>query len=105
MNLLRIAVFTMFISLVLGFSSCREGSAASGKADGAELYKKHCRLCHGVDGTLGLSGAADLSRSALSPEDSRRVSESGRRTMQAFGGVLSEEEIRAVTDYVISLRK
>ena len=95
----------MFIFFTFGFSSCRKGSTGNGKAEGAEVYKKHCRLCHGVDGTLGLSGAADLSHSALSPEDTRRVIESGRRTMQAFGGVLSEEEIRAVTDYVISLRK
>ncbi len=105
MKLLKFAAFTMFIFFILAFSSCREGSARNGKADGAEVYKKHCRLCHGVDGTLGLSGAADLSRSALSPRDTRRVIESGRRTMQAFDGVLNEEEIRAVTDYVISLRK
>ncbi len=105
MKVLKFAVFTFFVFFTMGFSSCSGSSPGNEKADGAGLYKKHCRLCHGVDGTLGLSGAADLSRSALSPEDTRRVIESGRRTMQAFDGVLNEEEIKAVTDYVISLRR
>lgn len=103
--LLKFAAATFFFLFLFGFSSCRKGNSGNEKADGAELYKKHCRLCHGADGSLGLSGAADLSHSALSPEDTRHVIESGRRTMQPFDKVLNEEEIKAVTDYVISLRK
>ena len=32
---------------------------------GEEVYVKHCKLCHGSSGDLGLSGAANLKISVL----------------------------------------
>ena len=70
---------------------------------GASLYRKHCTLCHGDDGRLGLSGAKDLTASPLSREEMIVVVRNGRGAMMGYGRVLSEEEIGLVVDHVRSL--
>ena len=72
---------------------------------GASLFRMHCTLCHGDDGRLGLSGAKDLTASALSREEMIAVVRNGRGAMMGYGRVLSEEEIGLVVDHVRSLEK
>lgn len=73
--------------------------------DGKTVYRQHCVICHGADGTLALNGAADLSRSALSFEERIHQIAMGKNTMPPFGGVLKEEEISAVAQYIETLRR
>lgn len=80
---------------------------------GAEVFKKNCVMCHGVDGTgktkMGLKlGAADLSSSdiqALSDEAIAQTVRNGKGKMPPFGKTLTDEEITQVVKHVRTLRK
>ncbi|MCS7036078.1 MAG: cytochrome c [Saprospiraceae bacterium] len=73
--------------------------------DAKTLYRQHCVLCHGADGTLALNGAADLSRSVLSLEERIHQIAMGKNTMPPFGAVLTEEEILSLAQYIETFRK
>lgn len=73
------------------------------------LYKKHCSLCHGMDGKLGLAGAGDLTQSVISHEEIVTIITNGKtenpgKIMTAFKDVLSTEEIEAMATFAEGLR-
>lgn len=68
------------------------------------VYVKHCKLCHGAKGDLGLSGAANLKTSVLSIEEVKQVVTNGRNAMPAWGQQLPPNEIELVASYVMTLR-
>ena len=72
---------------------------------GQTVFTKNCRLCHGTDGTLGLSGAANLSITALNLEEIKNVVINGRKAMPSWKAQLSEEQIQQVAEYVLTLKK
>lgn len=74
-------------------------------ADGKAIYRRHCVTCHGADGTLGLNGAGDLTKSVLPLEARVTQIAKGKNLMTAFEGILSSEEIRAVAAYSETLKK
>ena len=74
------------------------------EVSGAEVYSTNCVICHGADGTAGMAGATDLSKSVLSHEAAVDVVTHGRNGMRAFNG-LSSDEIEAVVTYIETLRK
>lgn len=67
---------------------------------GRKIYVAHCRLCHGLDGQMGGSGAANLAISLLTLEESKEVIAKGRNLMQSYENTLSVEEIDAVAQYI-----
>lgn len=73
--------------------------------DGKAIFRKHCVTCHGADGMLGLNGAGDLTKSALTREARITQITNGKNLMTAFEGILSPEEIRAVAAYSETLKK
>lgn len=73
--------------------------------DGMAVFRKYCIACHGADGKLGLNGAKDLSASTLSKAERIQVITNGRKLMTPFNEVLSPEEIQAVAEYTLSLKK
>ncbi|MFN0016130.1 MAG: c-type cytochrome [Saprospiraceae bacterium] len=73
--------------------------------DGKAIYRKYCVTCHGSDGTLGLNGAGDLTKSVLGLEERVEQITKGKNLMTAFEGVLTREEIRAVAVYTETLKK
>jgi len=70
-----------------------------------QVYKTNCALCHGDDGKLGLTGATDLSASQLDETGITMIIREGKGAMAPFKSVLSEDEIKAVTQHVKSLQK
>lgn len=72
---------------------------------GQLIYKQHCALCHGDDGKLGMLGAKDLTASAMSSSDRIAIISSGKKTMPAYGSILSAEDIDRVAAYVEHLKK
>jgi uncharacterized membrane protein SirB2 len=74
---------------------------------GKFLYTKAlaCTGCHGENGSLGNSGAFDLSKSTLTDEEIMNVIKNGRKLMPAYGSQLDEYQLKALTAYVKSLRK
>ena len=71
---------------------------------GKQIYEAKCMLCHGPDGKLGLSGAKDLTQSQLTPEQKIEIIRKGKNAMAAYETQLSEEEIKAVAEYVNGLK-
>jgi mono/diheme cytochrome c family protein len=81
-------------------------TAAAGP-DGEKIYKQYCVTCHGINGDMGASGAANLAESKLSTEERIAVLHTGRpgTAMVSFEGILKEDQIKAVTDYTLTLKR
>jgi mono/diheme cytochrome c family protein len=69
-----------------------------------KLYDVKCALCHGYDGAQQFAGAKDLTQSVLPKNEVLlRISE-GKGSMPPHKDVLSEEQIDALADFVLTLR-
>ena len=64
----------------------------------------HCIECHGPQGDLGHSGAANLVKSNLDSTSIVITIKKGRKNMPSFNQ-LSEQELNAVAHYVLNFRK
>jgi alcohol dehydrogenase (cytochrome c) len=73
---------------------------SSGSVSGAQLFQQACLPCHGADGRGGHGGGAPLNRTSDLEVVMRTVKE-GRNNMPPFRAALSEEQIRAVSAYVV----
>lgn len=87
--------------------AARRAAAGSAKLapDGLTVFRQKCVTCHGADGTLGLNGAKDLSKSMLPVEERVNIITHGKNLMTPFDAVLSPEEIQAVANYTLTLKK
>jgi alcohol dehydrogenase (cytochrome c) len=77
--------------------------AAGGAADfenGLAVYETACTFCHGEDGLGGHGGGTTLA-DANSRGAVIQIINEGRNDMPPFGGTLTAEQIRDVSDYVI----
>ncbi len=101
--------FLIFAALIYACSSSnaetRATSSISDKAeDGEKIYKTYCVTCHGVNGDMGGSGAFDLTKSQLTLEERIKIISEGRNMMTPFKELLSKEKIKAVAEYIETLR-
>jgi mono/diheme cytochrome c family protein len=106
----RWAVPTLALALM---ASCGNGSGRGGEVvdrppetwtseqieTGAELYRVTCSVCHGMDGKGGIGASLIGVAKRRSVEEHAETVRSGRRSMPAFAGSLSPEEIQAVVAY------
>ncbi len=69
------------------------------------LYSAKCGICHGSDGAMKYAGAKDLSISTLPRAEVLGQVTYGKGTMPPMNGQLNDQQIEAVVDYCISLRK
>ena len=76
----------------------------STSVNGQEIYSANCAKCHGDDGKAGITGASDLSVSALDINGQIEVVKNGRGTMAPFAGQLTDEQIKAVTEFTETLK-
>ena len=96
---------------VLLFFACGNSEAGSNmegrepKDRGAQLFSMHCTLCHGKDGTLGMNGAKDLTRSVLSKEEMLAIVTNGKGVMMPYKNALTKDELEAVVAHVRGLRR
>lgn len=74
-------------------------------AEAKELFEGQCKLCYGIDGTLGLNGAKDLSKSTLSKEERIDIITHGKNAMAAYKDEYSPQEIVMLAEYVETLKK
>ncbi len=75
------------------------------KPDGQKIYKQRCVTCHGLYGDMGASGAHDLSKSELPLAERKLVITNGRGAMTPFNTQLNEEQIAAVAQYTLELKR
>lgn len=80
---------------------------------GAETYKARCAMCHGEDGTANtpagkLFKAASFSEPAIvkiPDADRATIVKKGKDKMPAFGGKLTDDQIKSVLTYIHTLKK
>lgn len=72
---------------------------------GKKIYRKFCIQCHGYDGTLMASGSKNLKESTLDSEARISFIKKGKAAMISYEGILTEEEIKLVSDYVATFQK
>lgn len=70
------------------------------------LYTLHCEACHGMDGTKGISGAANLKVSKMTDIQIKNTIKNGNeKGMMPFKEIInSETEIDSLVAFVKSLR-
>ena len=73
--------------------------------DGAAVFRKNCVTCHGAEGNLGLNGAKDLTACTLNLDERMTIVTEGKKLMTPFGTILSRQEIKAVAEYTLTLKK
>ena len=73
-------------------------------AHGQALFSAQCAVCHGVDGTLELSGAKNLKESVVEDDYIVDIINNGKNTMPKMKGLYSDEEMAALEAYIKILR-
>ena len=73
--------------------------------DAKKKFKMFCTTCHGITGDLNVNGAKDLTQSKITLEESVAQVYHGKGLMTPFKGILKDEEIVAVSKYIVKLRK
>jgi cytochrome c6 len=84
-------------------------ATAAHAEDAAALFQAKCKMCHGADGKgspVGKTmGAPDLTASKLTKADMAKVIANGRNKMVGFKGKISDEDIKSLAAYVVSMGK
>jgi mono/diheme cytochrome c family protein len=105
---LRNTVLLSALCAILVLSCASDaGNAATppgAKSRGAVLFSTHCTLCHGKDGSLGVSGAKDLRISTLNKDEMIALVTNGKGAMASYKNVLTKAEIEAVVEHVRTLQ-
>lgn len=73
--------------------------------DAKKMFKNYCAICHGRKGNMQINGSKDLSKSETSLDQRVAQIYFGRGTMTPFKGIIKDEEIIAVAQYIDELRK
>lgn len=101
-----LATLSFFLIIVaFGLAQKAKNEKAGDKivaVNGKEIFEEKCTLCHGSNGKLGLSGAKDLSVTALDHQNIVTVITEGKNTMASYKAVLTPEQIEAVANYIES---
>ena len=91
----------VFILLVLA-----NVAQASDVNQGRDIYQRHCAMCHGVNGSAGMAGAADFKRGQGLMQSDRSLLEriqSGKNACPAYRGILTEQQTLDVIAYIRTL--
>ncbi len=83
----------------------KEEKVAEAAPDGEKIFRTYCITCHGIDGKLALNGAKDLSVSEVPLEERINQVTNGKGLMTAFEGILSTEQIKAVSEYTLTFKE
>jgi len=109
----------MKTTLIIALSLFAASAASLLAADAKALWDATCAQCHGKSGNADTKmgktlGAKDLTdpkvQSAVSDAKATQsikegVKENGKTTMKAFGGKLTDDEIKALVAYTRTLKK
>ncbi len=112
MNKILVLVAAIAIIFACGNDNSKSTSSTSSSTkkavasvDGKAVYQKNCIACHGVNGDMGVSGAANLAESKLTLAERVTVLKNGREgtAMVSYSSLLNEDEITAVCEYTLKL--
>jgi cytochrome c6 len=83
-------------------------SSSAAAQDAATTYKAKCAMCHGADGKGGKMGTRDFGSADVKAETDAQLTDiitKGKGKMPAYGGKLSDDDIKGLVTYVRSLAK
>lgn len=69
------------------------------------VFEQKCALCHGNDGTAGIGNATNLQASKLDSVSTAKIITEGKAGMPPFGPQLTKQEIKDISNYVLTLHK
>ena len=98
---IKIPYSLIFILLVVA-----NVTQASDINQGRDIYQRHCAMCHGVNGSAGMAGAADFKRGQGLMQSDRSLLEriqSGKNACPAYRGILTEQQTFDVIAYIRTL--
>lgn len=94
------------LTLIACLAACNARKADKDElAEGKALFERYCAVCHGTDGKLGLNEAKDLTVSELTLEERITLMKNGKNLMTPFEGILTEDEMRKIATYAITLKE
>jgi len=76
--------------------------------DAAATYKAKCAMCHGPDGKGGKMGTRDFASAEVKAETDAQLTDiitKGKGKMPAYGGKLTDADIKALVGQVRSFQK
>jgi cytochrome c6 len=76
--------------------------------DAAATFKAKCAMCHGADGKGGKMGTRDFAAPEVKAETDAQLTEiitKGKGKMPAYGGKLSDADIKGLVTYIRGLAK
>jgi mono/diheme cytochrome c family protein len=105
--------FPVMILLLVALPSSWGGEGKSDNSAGESLFKSHCVMCHGSDGTGNTTLGKQLKAPNLHSKEVQQLSEgeiknlilNGKGNMPPFDGQLSGDEAAQIARYVHSLGK
>lgn len=102
----KLLISFVFAALILACAGKEKTTPAgtTNLADGEQIYKKYCNICHGADGKLGINGAKDLTACKLTLEEREMQVTKGKNTMTPFEGILTPEQIKTVSAYTMTFK-
>ncbi len=102
---LPVFIFAIALAVVLALP-------VSAHAQGADLFKSKCAMCHGPDGTgsaMGKKmGAHDFTTAEVQKMTDAEITGTitkGKNKMPAYGEKLKPEEIKSLVAYIRTLKK
>ncbi|MGE5113773.1 MAG: c-type cytochrome [Acidobacteriaceae bacterium] len=95
----------LLLAVVLGLMIPTIAFAQSG----ADTYKAKCAMCHGPDGkkenaAMGTKALTSPEVQKMSAADLAAVISKGKGKMPAYAGKLTDDQIKAVAEYVKTLK-
>lgn len=96
--------------LVVAIVGLVPATADEGAGAGVELFNKKCAMCHGKDGVAKpmAKGSANLNdpewQKANTAESIAKTTAEGKNKMPAYAEKLSADEIKAIADYILTLK-
>lgn len=101
---------TFLTTFLLALASVLLVAASLSAADGADIYKSKCSMCHGADGKgFAAIHTPDFTdpkvQASISDKQMEEIINNGKKgtAMPAFKGKLKEDEIKDVIKYIRSL--
>lgn len=95
--------------VVLAVAIALAGTVGFAQSSGEATYKANCQSCHGTTGTpnagmakmMGIKAASEYKDSA---KDEEAAVKDGKGKMKAFGGKLTDAQIKDVVTYFRTLK-
>ncbi len=105
---MKLISFRMGLVTVLAGGLIAICSSPAVAQDAASTFKAKCSMCHGADGKGGKMGTRDFASPEVKAETDAQLTDiitKGKGKMPAYGGKISDADIKGLVAYVRSLAK